>query len=140
MTHLVPLLVIVPLGVAFLIVAAANIPTGPGGSARAGRHLTTPLAWLAMGFNLVVSIIILGAHIEPIYVGNWSPQSILGIELVCDGLTKLMLITIIQDRVDRLPHSLRRAGVDELVTGALVLAYRDLLEPHPRGIEHLTVV
>ncbi|KKK98101.1 hypothetical protein LCGC14_2646110, partial [marine sediment metagenome] len=37
---------------------------------------------------------LLGGEVAPVFVGGWGPKNTLGIELVCAGLAKLMLITI----------------------------------------------
>ena len=86
MESIVPLLVALPLGAAFLAVA---LPHGKG-----VRHLTTPLCLAAVLANLVLSLLLLRGQVAPVFVGGWGPNNTLGIELVCDALAKLMLITI----------------------------------------------
>ena len=86
MEQLVPLLVALPLGAAFLIVMIAH--AGPL------KRLTTPLAVLAVLVNLLIAGRLLWAGALHVYVGGWGQGQTLGIELVCDGLSKLMLIVI----------------------------------------------
>jgi len=86
MQAVVPLFVAVPFGVAFAILAMAHL-----------RRLKPLTFWLAVGavlFNLVAAIGSLGTDVAPVFVGGWGPQKVLGIELVCDGLAKMMLVTI----------------------------------------------
>ena len=90
MEAIVPLFVAVPLGVAFAVVILSHV--------RALHRLTRPLTILAVLANLLLAVVLLGREIGPIYVGGWGAtgadgtQTTLGIELVCDGLAKLMLI------------------------------------------------
>ena len=86
MQAIVPLIVVVPLGVAFAIVVLAH----------AGRLkcLTAPAAVLAVLTSLVFALVLLGTGTVNVYVGGWGDGRTLGIELVCDGLAKLMLVTI----------------------------------------------
>ncbi len=86
MEQLVPLLVALPLGAAFLIVMIAH--AGPL------KRLTTPLAVLAVLVNLLIAVRLLWTGVLHVYVGGWGQGQTLGIELVCDGLSKLMLIVI----------------------------------------------
>jgi len=87
MEALVPLLVGLPLGAAFVIVAMAH--------AKPLEKLTAPLAVAAVLANLVLAGALLGSETIRIYVGGWGVAgSTLGIEMVCDGLSRLMLITI----------------------------------------------
>jgi len=87
MHAMVPLFVAVPLGAAFGIVAMAH--------ARGLKRLTAPLAAAAMVFNLVAALIMLSAGDLSVFVGGWGgPGKTLGIEMVCDGLAKLLLVTI----------------------------------------------
>jgi len=87
MNALVPLFVAVPLGAAFVIVAAAHA----GGLKR----VTGLLAVAAVVFNLVAAVISLGAGDVSVFVGGWGGTGkTLGIEMVCDGLAKLLLVTI----------------------------------------------
>ncbi len=89
MNALAPLFVAVPLGVAFAIVALAHI--------RGLKRLTPLLAIAAVGFNFVAALTLLTGtrgQTFSIFVGGWGPDSVLGIEMLCDGLAKLMLVTI----------------------------------------------
>ena len=93
-SQIVPLLVILPLGAAFLIAVLANLPTGKP-QRRNGRYLTSPLACAVVLANLVIAVSLLRVDVQqPIYVGGWGPDRTLGIQLLCDGLTKLMAVTI----------------------------------------------
>ena len=91
--HLVPLLVVVPFGAAFIIVALANLPPRTQPSSG-GHRVLSLLACAAVLANVVIAISLLQADTIRIYVGGWEPAKALGIELVCDGLAKLMVITI----------------------------------------------
>jgi len=96
MAGLLPLPVVVPLGTAFLIVIFAHI--------RGLKVLPPWIATLAVVANLVLAVVFLGLmpgcpkDVETLrlYVGGWGEAagSTLGIEIVCDGLTTLMLIMI----------------------------------------------
>jgi len=86
MTPFVPLLVILPLGAAFCIVAMAQVSRL--------RRLAAPLAVAVVLVNLAISALLLGAGDIRTFVGGWGPASTLGIELVCDGLSRLMAVTI----------------------------------------------
>ncbi|MFO7900801.1 MAG: proton-conducting transporter membrane subunit [Planctomycetota bacterium] len=86
MESLVPLFVIVPLGVAFLVVILAHV--------RPLRRVVGPLSFAAILANAALAISVLGVEMAPLYVGKWNPDSVLGIAMVCDGLAKLMLVTI----------------------------------------------
>ena len=89
MNALVPLFVAVPLGVAFAIVALAHL--------RGLKALTPILAVTAVALNLVGALALLivwrGESLS-LYVGGWGPGRVLGIQMTCDGLAKLMLVTI----------------------------------------------
>jgi len=86
MQQLVPLLVALPLGGGFVILVLAHVR----GLARAAGLLTVAIV-LA---NLAIGVALVGADVAPIFVGGWGPDRTLGIELVCDGLAKLMVVTI----------------------------------------------
>jgi multicomponent Na+:H+ antiporter subunit D len=86
MMPFVPLLVILPLGAAFCAVAMAQV--------GALKRWTGGLAIAAALANLVVSLLLFGAGDIRLFVGGWAPASTLGIELVCDGLSRLMAVTI----------------------------------------------
>jgi len=86
MESLVPSLVAVPLGVAFVVVVLAHV--------RGLKRVTGLLAVAAVLANLVVSIYLIGAEPLRFFVGGWGPQKVIGIELVCDGLAKLMAVTV----------------------------------------------
>jgi len=105
MDALVPLLVVVPLATAFAVVALANLPglargKSEGGDRLAGaaepsRHRALSLlVCAAVLANLIISLVLLRADVGKIYVGGWTPIKALGIELVCDGLAKLMVVII----------------------------------------------
>jgi len=84
-----PLLVAIPLGIAFTIVIVAHV--------RGLKALAGALATLAVIANLILSLYLLGSdEALSLYIGRWGPSGArtLGIELVCDGLTTLMLIVI----------------------------------------------
>ncbi|MCK4601722.1 MAG: hypothetical protein KAU28_04610, partial [Phycisphaerae bacterium] len=104
MEALVPLLVVVPLAAAFVVVAMANLPhlarrrtesndaaltNRPGG----GHRVLSLLACAAVLANFVIALALLRTDVGKIYVGGWGPGGALGIELVCDGLAKLMVVT-----------------------------------------------
>jgi len=86
MEALLPMLVAVPLGVAFIVVVSAHVK-GLG-------RLTPLMAAAAVLANLVMAVWLLGGEPVRLFVGGWGPDKVLGIEMVCDGLTKLMLIII----------------------------------------------
>ncbi|HUS46953.1 MAG TPA: proton-conducting transporter membrane subunit [Phycisphaerae bacterium] len=86
MQGIVPLLVVLPLVVAFGIVILVQV--------RVLRGLPVILACFAMLANLIVSLCLLGVQVDPIFVGGWGPAKTLGIQLTCDGMAKLMLVTI----------------------------------------------
>ncbi len=86
MESMVPLLVGLPLGVAFCVVAMAHV--------KALSRLIAPLAIGIVLVNLVMALSLLGAGDVHVFVGEWGPDGTLGIELVCDGLSKLMAVTI----------------------------------------------
>ena len=86
METLVPLLVALPLGCAFGVVIMAQF--------AALKRLAMTIALGAVAITLFLSVFLLDAAVGPIFIGGWGPDSTLGIQLVCDGLTKLMLITI----------------------------------------------
>ena len=88
MASLLPLLVAIPMGIAFLIVGISHL--------KKIKATVTPLAVVAVATCLALSIILLWSGPLNHYVGQWGPEGkgVLGIELVCDGLTKLMLIII----------------------------------------------
>ncbi len=105
MEALVPLLVVVPLGAAFAVVALANLPhlarrrtddtrTALTDQPPAGHRLLSLLACAAVLANCVIALALLRTDVGRIYVGGWGPDRALGIELVCDGLAKLMVVTI----------------------------------------------
>jgi len=86
MEPLVPLLVAVPLGVAFAVVLLAHV--------RGLRRLTGLLAVAAVVANLAISLVLIGGPTINTFVGGWGDGRTLGIQMVCDGLAKLMLVTI----------------------------------------------
>ena len=90
MKTLVPLFVVLPLGGAFAVVALAHI--------KGLKRLTGPLAVAVVLFNLIAAVAALGGEPVRLFVGGWGEgpglRGVLGIEMVCDGLAKLMLVTI----------------------------------------------
>ena len=86
MDALVPLLVAVPLGVAFIIVVMAHV--------SGIRRFTGTLAVVAVLVNLVFAAMLVGTGNQRVFVGGWTPAKTLGIELVCDGLAQFMLVII----------------------------------------------
>ncbi|MHC4295227.1 MAG: complex I subunit 5 family protein, partial [Planctomycetota bacterium] len=89
MEALVPLLVVLPLGGAFAIVALTSIPAVK--KRMAGGSV---VAFAIVLLNLLIAIWLLTVEVGPIYVGGWGPEKTLGIQMVCDGLSKLMVVTI----------------------------------------------
>jgi multicomponent Na+:H+ antiporter subunit D len=86
METLVPLMVAVPLGVGFVIVAIAHV--------RGLNRLVAACCVAATLACLVMAVVLLGTGPIHVFVGGWGPQRTLGIEMVADGLAKLMLVTI----------------------------------------------
>ena len=86
MEAFLPLLVALPLGVAFAIVIFAHVP--------ALKRVTSVLPALVVLANLVIAVNLLRFGELRLFVGKWGGGSTLGIEMVCDGFTKLMLVTI----------------------------------------------
>jgi multicomponent Na+:H+ antiporter subunit D len=86
MNSLLPLLVGLPLGAAFCIVAMAHL--------RGLKRLTAPLAVLIVLANLVLALVLLSGDDVRAFIGGWTADKTLGIEMVCDGLAKMMAVTI----------------------------------------------
>ncbi|HOD83575.1 MAG: Na(+)/H(+) antiporter subunit D [Planctomycetes bacterium ADurb.Bin126] len=86
MEAIVPLLVALPLLTAAGIVAMAHV--------RPLAKFTSGVAVGVVAVNLVLSLVLLPARVGPIYIGGWSAASTLGIQINCDALAKLMLITV----------------------------------------------
>jgi len=93
MQELIPLLVGIPLAAAFGIAILAHV--------KFLSRLTGSVVTLAIVANLVIGIVICArAYATPdidvsVWAGSWNGLGVpLGIELVCDGLARLMLITI----------------------------------------------
>ncbi len=86
MMSIVPLLVVLPLGAAFCAVAMAQVSFL--------KRWTATLATLAVLANLALALLLLGEGDLRLFVGGWGPTNTLGIEMVCDGLSKLMVVTI----------------------------------------------
>jgi len=93
MKELVPLLVGIPLGTAFLIAILAHV--------KFLARLTQLLATLAVAANVVIAIFLCAAvsaapaQSVTVWAGNWNGLGVpIGIELVCDGLSRLMVVTI----------------------------------------------
>jgi multicomponent Na+:H+ antiporter subunit A len=58
------------------------------------RHLVPLLAAVTVLVNLVLSVALLGREMPSLYVSDWGPARTLGIQLVCDGLSVFMALTI----------------------------------------------
>jgi multicomponent Na+:H+ antiporter subunit D len=91
MKPIVPLLVALPLATAFAVVAMAHV--------KALKRLIVPLAVAVVAVNLILAVALLGTDVPRIFVGRWGPTAedagrTLGIEMVCDGLSKMMAVTI----------------------------------------------
>ena len=86
MMSIVPLLVVLPLGAAFCAVAMAQVSFL--------KRWTAPLATLAVLVNLALALLLFGEGDLRLFVGGWGPAGTLGIEMVWDGLSKLMVVTI----------------------------------------------
>jgi multicomponent Na+:H+ antiporter subunit D len=82
----VPLMVAVPLGAAFAVVAMAHL--------KGLRRLTGALSLVAVLVDLALALAFLTRSVDPVFIGGWGPGRALGIELVCDGLAKMMLVII----------------------------------------------
>ena len=83
--ELLPLFVVVPLAAAFLLPILDTF--------KVSDVVADTLAIVASGAVLAVAIAVM--PVDGVYwVGNWSPQSVLGISLVADGLAKLLLLTV----------------------------------------------
>ena len=86
MQTIIPLLVALPLGAAFVIVIMAQL--------RDFARFAMPIAVLVIAVCCALSLGLIGSEEARIFVGGWGGESTLGIELVCDGFARLMLITI----------------------------------------------
>jgi len=93
MQGLVPLLVGIPLGAAFLIVILAHV--------RLAARLTGPIAVLAVAGCLIIGVwLCVSPQADTtgaisVWAGDWDGLAVpIGIELVCDGMARLMIITI----------------------------------------------
>jgi multicomponent Na+:H+ antiporter subunit D len=93
MKELVPLLVALPLGTAFLVVVLAHI--------KAVTKLTGPLTVLAVAANLVLACLLWtgagtdSSAVVSIWGGGWDgSHGPLGIQLVSDGLARMMALVI----------------------------------------------
>jgi len=80
------MLVAVPLGVAFAVVVLAHV--------SGLKRMVSSLAVAAVLINLVISVCLIGAQPVRFFVGGWGPDKVIGIEMVCDGLAQLMVVTI----------------------------------------------
>ena len=90
MEAIVPLMVAMPLGAAFVLVAISH--------AKGAKRLTGWLTLAAVLVNLVLALVLLSGEVGTVFVGAWGGQKTLGIQLVCDGLTKLMLASMMRVR------------------------------------------
>jgi len=93
MEQLVPLLIAVPFGAAFLVVILTHV--------RLLAGLTGPLATLAVAACLLAGIWLCATvpsgpgQAVSVWAGNWNGLGVpIGIELVCDGLARMMVVTI----------------------------------------------
>ena len=93
MEALLPLLVVLPLAAAFAAVAMAH--------ADVTKRLIAPLAVLVVLANLVISVALphqpaVGTGPLSLFVGGWGGQEAgpLGIQMIFDGLSKLLAVTI----------------------------------------------
>jgi multicomponent Na+:H+ antiporter subunit D len=92
MEPLVPLLVALPLLTAFLVFVLAHVPLRRTAD---DYHLTYAPAVAAVAANLVICIALLRTGPLSVFVGDWGVAGrTLGIEMVCDGLAKLVAIII----------------------------------------------
>ncbi len=86
-TGLLPLFVALPLGIGFILPLLEK-------AKRDWNWLGDLLATLGTLALLILSLLLLVAGEGVYWIGKWSPQSIIGIALVADGLTKILLIII----------------------------------------------
>ena len=87
MENFVPLLVALPLGAALVIVVMAHL--------KVLKSLTAAVATAIVLVNLAIGLLLLRTGDINIYIGGWGGEkATLGIEMVCDGLAKLMVVTI----------------------------------------------
>ena len=87
MANALPFFVALPLGVAFLMPLLEKL--------HEPDWLIDLLATLAAAALLVLSLSLVGESVPTYWMGGWEPASgVVGISLVCDGLTRLMLVTI----------------------------------------------
>lgn len=86
MSAALPAFVALPLALGFLLPILAKL--------KDRERWAHPLAVLGTLALLVMALVLMG-HKQAVYwVGGWSPQSVLGINLVADGLSQLFLLTI----------------------------------------------
>ena len=86
MVRLLPLFIAVPLGAAFFLPLFERL--------KRARWLADLLAAAVAIFLFILAIQAMAAPVAVYWMGKWSPESIIGINLVLDGLSSLMLITI----------------------------------------------
>ena len=86
MLGLLPLFVIVPLAAAFVLPILTKLNTPD--------EVADGLAIMVAAAVLVGSIGLLATPDSVYWVGNWSPMTVIGIALVADGLSKLLLVTV----------------------------------------------
>ncbi|MBN1490619.1 MAG: NADH/ubiquinone/plastoquinone (complex I) [Phycisphaerae bacterium] len=89
MTTWLPLFVILPLAAGFLTPLAGRRPGESGGAARG-------LALLVGAVLLAGSIALLGSEPAVYWIGGWpgADRPSVGLSLVCDGLTQMLLVTV----------------------------------------------
>ncbi len=83
---LIPLLVVIPLAVAFLLPILHKVK-----HSAAIANVVSTLAAIAL-FALTLSLLGSGEHLY--WAGGWSPQRLIGVALYVDGLSKLLLLII----------------------------------------------
>lgn len=83
---MLPLFVVIPLAAAFILPIIEKL--------HASDKLSDTIAVVATAIILVGSIQLLAADSLVYWVGEWSPSSIIGINLVADGLSKLVLLIV----------------------------------------------
>ena len=83
---MLPLLVAIPLGVAFILPVFHKM--------RRSAAVADFISVAAAGALFIITLSLLGVNREIYWVGRWSPESIIGIGLYADGLSKLLLLII----------------------------------------------
>jgi multicomponent Na+:H+ antiporter subunit D len=86
MVRLLPLFVAVPLGAAFILPLFERL--------KKARWLADLVAVVVTIFLFIFALQAMLAPEAIYWMGKWSPESIIGINLVLDGLSSLMLLTV----------------------------------------------